>query len=482
MKKKMTHIKYLFILLLILPSCKMRDYTRPTTVAQVDLPSTFMEEGIEWKQAKPNANYDRGQWWKIYNDDVLSSLEEKLNSNNQTIISAEQTYKSSLELVKAARASYLPQITANQSFARERVQATNGSDYSHTDSQSINLNASWEIDLFNVTGYTVDSDAAQAKTDQDNWIYTRLSQQSSLAQYYFEMRALDVDQKMLDNIVDSYKASVKYSENRVKSGISDQLELISFQNSYNTAIQNAENNKITRAQYQHAIAVLIGESPTTFRIKPEYNVNFSAVYVPLMLPSTLIERRPDVARAESLVKQANANLGLAEVAYFPVFSIVGSTTWNTVNNNYGPLFSMPQLLWSVGPQLAMTLFDGGAFIYQKKAAGHTYEAQVASYRSTVLTAFQEVEDQLVAVRYLKTQVEVLKKNVDNNKQNVVFTENQYKHGIVDYYSVLTAKINYYNAVKNLSDTQSIQKSAEVTLFKVLGGGWSDMVEEQKTTK
>jgi NodT family efflux transporter outer membrane factor (OMF) lipoprotein len=466
------HNKYLILLFFLLGSCKMYEYNKPTSIAD-SAPETFLEEGIKWRQAKPNANYDRGEWWKMYNDATLNELEKKLNSNNQTIISAEQTYKSSLALVKVARSSYFPTINANQNLTRRRTQAENGIDYSHNNSQLIELSSSWELDVYNAIGYQVDSRDAQAQSDKNNWIYTRLSQQTSLAQYYFSMRALDINQRMLDNIVIANKSSLKYGENRAKSGVIDQLGLIPFQTSYYTAVKSAEDNKILRARYQHAIAVLIAESPSTFIIPANYNVDFSPIYVPLMLPSDLLERRPDVAQAENLVKQANANLGLVSVAYFPVLSIVGTAQWNTVNNNYGPLFSMPQLLWSVGPQLAMTLFDGGGFLYQKESAKYSYDSQVSSYRSTVLSAFQEVEDQLSSVKIYTEEIMALQKNVEYYKEGLDVTNNQYKQGIVDYNEVLTAQVDYYNAVIVSSSVKSLQKVSEITLIKVLGGGWTD---------
>ncbi len=472
------HKRLFILLLIILSSCKTHHYTKPTTI---ETQTSFLEAGIMWKEAKPNANYDRGEWWKIYNDATLNDLEEKLKANNQSIISAEKAYRSSLALITQARSSYFPTISATQGLTRQRKQvegSSNNPSYNHTSSQSITLSSSWELDVFNQTGYTVDSSVAQAEANKDNWIYTKLSQQTSLAQYYFEMRALDIDQKMLDDITIANKAALNYAENRYKSGVDDQLDLITYQNNYHSSLQAAQNNKITRQQYQHAIAVLIGQSPSSFTLAPVYTVNFAPVYVPLMIPSQLLERRPDVAQAENLVKQANAQIGIAKSAFFPALSLGASTTWNSQNNHYGPLFSMPQLLWSVGPQLALTLFDGGANFAYLKSIKLSYESQVASYRNTVLSAFQEVEDQLVAVKYLQNQVMQLQKNADNNKKNLKLTENKYKHGIVDYYQVLTAKINYYNSVKSLSDTQSLQKSAEISLIKAIGGGWIDNQEKK----
>lgn len=446
---------------------------------QSGLPETFLEEGVEWKRAQPNANYDRGEWWKIYNDPALNELMDKLNNNNQTIANAFETYKSSQALVWQARSSYFPQLTATQNYTRQReASATEAGKYTHVNGQSLTLTPTWEIDLFNKTGFSVDADKALAESDKDNWIYTRLAQQTSLAQYYFEIAALDVDQKLLDDIVRANFAGLKYAENQMKSGITDELTLITYKNNYHTALQNAENNRINREQYQHAIAVLIGEQPSNFVIKPMYNVKFAPVYIPLMLPSQLIERRPDVAQAENLVKQANAQLGLAKVAYFPTFSYVGSIEWSRTKK-YGPIFSLPDLIWSVGPQLSATLFDGGSLLAQKKSSEHTYKAQVASYKNTVLTAFQEVEDQLIAVRSYQKQVDYLHKVAQNNKRNLYLTENQYKQGIVDYYQVISARITYYNSLKSLSDNKSLEKTSEVSLIKALGGGWQEKDLEEK---
>lgn len=454
----------------------IQKYKRPEI--QGKLPDKFLEQGVEWKVARPNANYDRGDWWKIYNDSELNNLMVKLNSNNQTIANAYENYMSSKALVTQARSSYFPQLTAKQNYTRQREASQNDpSTYTHVNGQSLVLTPSWEIDLFNQIGFNVDSSKAQAEADKDNWIYTRLAQQTSLAQYYFELAALDVQQRLLDDIVEANLAALKYAENQIKSGVTDELTFLTYKNNYQTAVQSSENNKILRQQYQHAIAVLIGENPSSFVIKPTHNVNFNFVNIPVMLPSELVERRPDVAQAENLVKQANAQLGLSKVAFFPSFSYVGSVEWSR-SGKYGPIFSLPDLIWSVGPQLSATLFDGGSLLAQKKSTEHTYRAQVASYKNTVLTAFQEVEDQLVAVKSYREQIEALEKISSNYKKNLQLTKNQYKHGIVDYYQVISAKINYYNSLINVSSNQSLEKTSEISLVKALGGGWQPSDIEQ----
>lgn len=398
---------------------------------------------------------------------------EKFNRNNQSVISAEHAYKSAFALIKQAEAAYYPTINATKAITRQTEPTNpvvNTTTYITNNSNSIALTSSWQIDVFNRTKYAVGVQEAEALGSKNNWIYTKLSSQTSLAQSYFGLRALDKVQKYLDLIAQKNLAGLKYEENRYKAGVDNELTYLGYKTSYQSSLQAMQNNVIARQQYQHAIAVLVGESPSSFVIKPDYETNLNPITIPLILPSELIERRPDVAQAENQVMQANAQIGVNESAYFPQFNLVNTATWSNVLHA-GPLFNMPQFVWSFGPQLTASLFDGGNRSAQVKSAKQSYLSQVANYRNTVLSAFQSVEDQLVAIKYLDEQLKIMQELLNNAERSLQITKNQYKQGIVDNYSVLTAEIALYNAIVGLVNMQSLEKSAETTLIKNLGGGW-----------
>ncbi len=459
----------IFLLPFLLSSCSVGpEYKRPETV---NMPQKFMEEKIQWREAKPNSDIDRGKWWEIYNDVVLNDLENKLNSHNQDIISAEHSYNAALALVSQARASYLPSIGATYDVTKQREKISNSSNTKISSSHSLGLSASWELDLWGDLGYTLKYNIAAAEASKADWASTKLSMQSSLAQYYFELRAADVDQAMLDDIANLNKEILSYTENRYKAGMMNKIDLNNAQNNYHTSKVLALSNQSSRAQYQHAIAALIGESPSVFSLASNKQNKDLGITIPLMIPSQLLERRPDIAKSEKLVMQANTKIGSAKTAFFP--SITLGSSANLEKSGLGNLLSLPNLTWSLGPQLALGLFDGGSRIAQKKNADESYKSSVASYRQTVLNAFMEVEDQLASLKSLQDQTDIQNKIAKNAANILNETNNQYKAGTVDYLAVLNAKISFCNAQKGASDTIGLKRSAEIGLIKALGGGWKE---------
>jgi NodT family efflux transporter outer membrane factor (OMF) lipoprotein len=455
----------------LLASCKVGpDYKKSTSV---DTPINFKEGNISWSKAKPNDDIDRGQWWEIYNDIVLNDLMDKLNCKNQDIISAESSYKAALELVSQARASYLPSIGASYDITKQKEvksgSANNTTIVSKT--HSLGLTASWEIDLWGSVNYTVKSNLAAAQSSKANWALIKLSMQASLAQDYFELRAADMDQKYLDLVALAYKEIVSYTQNRYKAGIVDSTDVHNAENTYQTAQSAALNNQATRSQYKNAIAILVGESPSSF-ILPAININKDIdITIPVMIPSQLLERRPDIAKSEKLVAQANAQIGSAKAAFFPSLNLIATSAFQ--GSGLGNLLSMPTFVWSIGPQLALGLLDGGARAAQANYTHYNYESLVASYRQTVLAAFADVEDQLASLKSLKNQTIMQIKSADNANKILNHANNQYKAGIIDQASLLNSKINAYNANKAACDTIGLKRVTEINLIKALGGGWKE---------
>lgn len=447
----------------------MPAYQKP----ELNLPAQYKENKIDknWQIAKPNDTYQRGKWWQVFNDAELNTLEEKLNQSNPNIAIAAARYQQALATVDEARANYFPTITASASIQRQR-QNSNLSivNQSITNTHSTILNASWEPDIWGKVNSTVAANKASAQASAAELAVTQLSAQATLAQFYFELRALDTTQALLDKTIDDNKKLVKLAQHRYQAGVAQRLDVVQAQTQVDTAQAQSLRNQSTRAQYEHAIAVLIGEAPANFNLTAT-SLKVTGLTIPADVPSLLLERRPDVAQAERLMAQANAEIGVANAAYFPDLTLTGAAGFQRIGDGLIQLFSAPYLIWGLGPELAGTLFDGGARSARIAAANANYKASIASYRLTVLNALQEVEDNLVALRLLNDEAKVQAQAADNARLALKLTLNQYKAGITAYANVLTAQTNAYTAEKNLSDVNGLRMSTAVALIKALGGGW-----------
>lgn len=485
----MQKIYFILITTLILSACAIGpDYKKPP----VTTPTHFKEAkpSKNWKLAQPNDNFDRGQWWRVFNDPQLNALEDQLNASNQSIAAATANYKQALALVDEARAAYFPTVSASLSVFKQNQNGRSGSFISTTSttasaaspssvgtvsSNALLLNASWEPDIWGITRRTVEASAAGAQASNAQLALTRLSSQASLAQYYFELRALDTDQQLLNDTVTDYKRILNFVRNQYAAGVSQRLDVIQAQNQLDTAQAQAINNHIGRAQYEHAIAVLIGQPPATF------SLNFKPLAttppkIPLTIPSTLLERRPDIAQAERLMAQANAQIGVNIGAYYPQLTISAFGGIQNNDNNFN-LLNSPNLTWGLGPQLTGTIYDGGYRAAAVAAARANYQSTLATYRQTVLSAFQDTEDNLVALQTLGSQYVVLNKAAADARLALRLTTNQYKAGTIPFSSVVTAQTNAYTAQKNAADTNGLRMSTAVALIKSLGGGWNTSLLE-----
>ncbi len=459
-------MKFSIILMLLLASCKVGpNYKKP----EMNIPDRFSESGADWEVANPSDIKDRGDWWKIFKDPELDKLVEKLNQNNQSIKSSLSSYNEALALVSKARISYLPSITSSASIIRER-QLTNSSPVktSTTSNNSLLLNASWEPDLWGNVARSVESSSASAESAKALLASTVLSSQASLAQYYFELRMIDKNQEILDKIVSANQAILAYNKNRYLSGVAGEQAVVQSEKTLQAAKILFQNNQITRAQYGHAIAVLIGEFPSNFRMEKYTKMRLTDISVPISLPSTILERRPDVASAERQVAIASAQIGVTRSAFFPNLTISALGTLEGKGKN---LVSLPVFLWSVGPELALNISNLAAYRSANLAAKENYNRSAANYRNTVLAAFQDVEDNLVAFRILNDQVKIQKLAESSTKRNLEITRNQFKAGIIDRSQLANAEIAYYNAEKILNEAYGLRATTSVALIKALGGGF-----------
>ncbi|KVR50063.1 efflux transporter outer membrane subunit [Burkholderia ubonensis] len=453
------------------------DYHRPDT----PMPAAFKEAPAGWKVAQPADGADRGAWWRVYGDPQLDALIDKLNASNQTIAQSAAAYRQARALVAEARAAYFPTVGLTASGSRSRSRSPRaslssgssssfggGSSGSIGNSYSVGLDASWEPDLWGKVSRTVGAQRAGEAAAAADLANARLSQQATLAQTYFQLRTADTLQMLLDDTVASYARSLQLTQNRYAQGVAARADVIQAQTQLQSAQAAAIDNGVARAQYEHAIATLIGEPASTFSLPP-LPLTAEPPVTPVGVPSALLERRPDIAAAERRAAAANEQIGVAISAFFPTLTLsaqggVQSSVWSN-------LFTLPARFWTVGPQLAATLFDAGLRAAQTEAARATYDQDVAAYRLSVLTAFQDVEDNLASQRILAREIDVQRQAVDSAEHALAIVTNQYKAGTVDYLNVLTAQTTAFSAHQKLATIAGQRMVSSVGLVKALGGGW-----------
>lgn len=476
---------FILLLVLIISSCTVGpNYVRPA----VSVPAHYKETPKGWKIATPRDEVDRGAWWTMFNDHELNFLEDKLNSANQNIATAAAQYKQARALIDEARASYFPtfdisatltrqkQVSGSTSFVSTSSGGTTSSGSATTGGSGSSSNiftnhvlifdASWEPDLWGSVRRSVEASSEGAEATAAQLASVRLLSQATLAQDYFQVRALDRDQKILDDTVQEYQDALSLTKHRYASGVAARTDVVQAQTQLDTARSAAINNKMARAQFEHAMAVLIGEPAATFSILPK-PLNAKPPQIPVDVPSELLERRPDIAQAERTAAEANAQIGVAMAAYFPSLTLNG--TASVQHRGYSNWFSLPDMAWTLGPQLAQNIFDGGLRRATTAAARANYEAMAATYRQTVLAAFQDVEDNLASVRILAQQSVVQDSAARNARYSLKLMMNQYKSGTVAYSDVIIAQTTALTAEKSAADILGQRMVATVGLVKALGG-------------
>jgi NodT family efflux transporter outer membrane factor (OMF) lipoprotein len=447
------------------------DYKRPAA----EVPASFKEAAPGWKVAEPADQHDRGDWWTIYEDPQLNALEDKLNTANQTVAQFAATYRQARALVGEARAAYFPTIGASAGATRSGNGSQTGGNSTTATSRSgignsfnVQLDASWEPDLWGSVTRSVNAQKAGQQGAAADLANARLSAQATLAQTYFSLRSLDSTQKLLDDTVAAYQRSLQLTQNQYAAGVAARSDVIQAQTQLQSAQAAAIDNGIQRAQDEHAIAVLIGVPASVFTLAP-MPLTATPPAVPAQMPSALLERRPDVASAERKAAAANEQIGVAIAAFFP--SLTVSATGGFENSVFSQLLTVPSRFWTVGPQLAATLFDAGLRKAQTEAARATYDANVATYRQTVLAAFQDVEDNLASLRILEQEIVVQRQAVESARQALAIVTNEYKAGTVGFVNVLTAQTTAFTAEQKLESIAGQRMVSSVGLVKALGGGW-----------
>lgn len=462
------------------------NYKRPSAPAPPAFkeapPPDFKEaEAQGWKQAQPGDAYMKGKWWEVYQDPALNALEEQVAISNQNVQQAEAQYRQAKAAVRVARAALFPTVSTGPSisFAQNGSNTSvNGStatssgtitsNNSLRQSYSLPIDVSWEPDLWGSIrrGITGASNTAQAvAADVEN---AKLLFQSELAQDYFQIHANDADADLLRRTEASYKEYLELTQNRFAGGVASDLDVAQAESQLYGTQSALIDLGVQRAQLEHAIAILIGKAPVDVNIAI-LPLTSTPPPVPIGVPSQLLERRPDIAGSERRVAAANEQIGIAMAAFYPNLTLGGSA--GLQSSSLAKWFTWPSRFWSVGPQLGLTLFDAGrrrAIVSEDQAA---YDATVATYRQTVLTALQQVEDNLAALRILEIEAAKVADTVASSNRALSVSSDQYKAGIQSYLVVITAQATLLNAERTQVSLLGRRLVASVLLIQALGGGW-----------
>jgi NodT family efflux transporter outer membrane factor (OMF) lipoprotein len=448
------------------------DYRRP----EAPVPSAFNGRPPPgtWKQAQPSDGALRDKWWELYGDPQLDGLEEKVTVSNQTLEVAAAQYFAARDQIRVARAAYFPTLGIGPSVSRNRLSENQPNTIRGSTNFNYNIfllegQAQWEPDLWGQVRRTVEQARADAQASAADLANVALSLHAELAADYFQLRGLDTQKRLLDNTLSSDADELQLARVRFSGGVANGVDVAQAETQYRTVKAQQIDVGVARAQFEHAIATLIGVPASTFALPPS-PLDVKLPVVPLGVPSALLERRPDVAGAERRVAAANAQIGIAVAAYYP--NVMLSATGGFESGSLASWFQIPSLLWSLGASAIETLFDAGRRHALTDQARDLYEAQVATYRQSVLGAFQEVEDNLAALRILEDEAEAQSAAVEAARQSLALSNKRYKGGVTTYLEVLTAQTIQLSNERAEADVGTRRCVASVHLVKALGGGWT----------
>lgn len=444
----------------VLSACSVAPvYQVPSTPA----PASFKEAGALWQSAQPNDALDRGEWWTLFADEQLNQLAAQVQVNNQNIAAAVAAVAQAQAALRYEQAGLLPSVSGSLGQTRQGGGQANGNG-----SASIGINASWDADLWGRLRESVSAAQSSAQASEADLAAARLSAVGSLVQNYFKLREADAELQILQQSIDGYQRSLQIVQNRYNVGVEAKTAVLQAQTTLTNTQASLESTRQARQTYEHAIAVLTGQAPAQFSL-PAVPWQVTLPQVPLLVPSTLLERRPDIAAAERAVAAANAQIGVAQAAYYPSLNLSGSLSRS--GSNLGNLFSASGLLWSLGASLGQSIFNGGATAAQVDAAQAAHAAKTATYRQTVLSAFQAVEDGLSNSLALAAQRPLLQQSLASAQQVEQQMLNRYQAGQVQYTEVVTAQATALSARRSLIQLELNQQLAAAQLVQELGGGW-----------
>ncbi len=459
----MTRLRYVlpFLSLSLLAACAMGpDYQRPS----IDVPASYKEDYGAWRRATPQDETDRGAWWSFYKDPALNDLEKQVEISNQNLKAAEATWSEASAVVEESLASLFPTVAVNATSGRKV-----GTMPTLTATNSLYGSASWTPDVWGRIRRGVESDQAKAHASAADLASAKLAMQATLATDYFDLRAQDELKRLFDRATEVDTKALRIAQGQYTSGAGALADVLAAQTQLENVQAQSMNAAVRRAQLEHALAVLVGKPPAEFSLQPKFTID-PAPEVPLGLPSALLERRPDIASAERLVAASNAQIGVAQAAWFPNLTLSSSAGY--AGEALSKLLQTSNSFWAVGPALAEAIFDGGAREARAKQASADYDRSVANYRQTVLAAFQQVEDGLASMRILAEERATQEAAVAHARAVEKLALSQYKRGVAPYADVLTAQSAELTNEQALLMTRQSRMDASVALIQALGGGWS----------
>jgi NodT family efflux transporter outer membrane factor (OMF) lipoprotein len=466
-------------LVLMITACSIGpQYQRPEVrvpAAYKESPPISFKAADGWKAARPSDDLSRGQWWEVFQDPELNALEGQVDISNQTLAVAEAQLRGARAAIGVARAALFPTVTGTASVigARQslnRPGASNPSSATRAD-YLLTADTSYEIDVWGRIRHNIEASISSAQASAADLETARLSIHAELAVDYFALRGLDAQRQLLDFTITAFERALELTTNRYNAGVASQVEVLQARTQLENTRAQAIEVGVQRAQFEHAIAILLGKPPADFSI-PQAPLTLLPPAIPIGLPSELLERRPDIASAERDVAAANAQIGIAQAAFYPTVtlrSIVGLESSSLTN-----LFSWPSALWSFGASVVEIAFDGGRRQALTEQARAAYDATVATYRQTVLTAFQGVEDALSTLRILEEEAEQQAKAVQAAEAALLLAINRYKGGITTYLEVVVVQSAALTAERVALDLLTRRMTATVLLIKALGGMWGDL--------
>jgi NodT family efflux transporter outer membrane factor (OMF) lipoprotein len=464
-------------LTLVLTACSIGPkYQRPEAQvpsAYKESPPASFEESRAWKAAQPNDGVPRGTWWEVFGDPQLNALEEQVEVSNQTLAVAEAQLRGARAAIGVARAALFPTVTGTASVtgARQSLNRAGASSNPSNETRSdylLSLDTSYELDIWGRIRRSVDASTASFQASAADLETARLSIHAELATDYFVLHGLDAQQQLLALVISAFETALQLTLNRYNQGVASQVDVQQARTLLETTRAQAIDLGVQRAQFEHAIAILLGKPPAEFSIPPA-PIAVQPPVIPAGLPSELLERRPDIAGAERRMAAANEQIGIAQAAFYPTVTL--RPTIGLESTSLSSLFSWPSALWSFGSSLVQIAFEGGRRRALTEQAIAAYDATVATYRQTVLTAFQGVEDNLAALRILEEESQQQEKAVQAAEAALLLALNRYKGGITTYLEVVTAQSAALTAERVALDLSTRRMNAAVLLIKALGGGW-----------
>lgn len=453
-----------FVVMLLLGGCSVGpDYQRPAMAMPV-----HYKEARGWQQATPLDAQSKGEWWAVYHDATLSGLLNQVSISNQNVANYAAQYRQAQALASASRAALFPSLGYDGSVTRSGSHATGSSVRTTSSSHQAELSASWEPDLWGKLRRTLEENRASASASAAELANITLSAQSELAQDYFQLRIMDQKIARYQQSVDAYQRYLNVINSQYQAGTASRATLAQAQLQLESASASAQDYQWQRAQMEHAIALLVGKAPADFSLAAA-PLTATLPAIPAALPGELLQRRPDIAYAERNMAAANAAVGVAVAGYYPdlTLSASGGVSASVLHS----LFSLPNRVWSLGPELSGTLLDAGATSAKVDQARAGWDASVATYRQTVLSAMQEVEDKLVELNTLQGEIAAQQRATDAAQTSARVTRLQYEAGMINYLDVATTENSSLSAQQSLLTLQSTQWVSSVALIAALGGSW-----------